>query len=55
MSTALNNIDHVVVLMLENRSFDSMLGKLYPDTIDFHGLKGTEFNPDANVLISTQF
>lgn len=37
-------IDHVVVLMLENRSFDSMLGQLYPDRMDFNGLKGDEFN-----------
>ncbi|WP_127904088.1 alkaline phosphatase family protein [Solirhodobacter olei] len=37
-------IDHVVVLMLENRSFDSMLGRLYPDRSDFAGLKGNETN-----------
>ena len=29
MTTQLNNIDHIVVLMLENRSFDNMLGWLY--------------------------
>lgn len=38
-------IEHVVVLMLENRSFDSMLGRLYPDRPDFNGLKGDEANP----------
>ncbi len=38
-------IDHVVVLMLENRSFDSMLGWLYPDRPDFDGLTGRESNP----------
>jgi phospholipase C len=38
-------IDHVVVLMLENRSFDSMLGALYPTRVDFNGLSGTESNP----------
>ena len=27
----LNSIEHVVVLMLENRSFDHMLGFLYAD------------------------
>jgi phospholipase C len=34
-------IDHVVVLMLENRSFDHMLGYLYPDKTQdqFHGLQ----------------
>lgn len=37
-------IDHVVVLMLENRSFDSMLGRLYPDRADFMGLRGGESN-----------
>ena len=38
------DIAHVVVLMLENRSFDSMLGRLYPGRADFDGLKGDEFN-----------
>ena len=37
------DVKHVVVLMLENRSFDSMLGGLYPDRADFDGLKGGEF------------
>jgi phospholipase C len=38
------DIRHVVVLMLENRSFDCMLGKLYSDRADFDGLSGTETN-----------
>src|SRR5260370_33954813 len=38
------DIQHVVVLMLENRSFDSMLGRLYPNRPDFDGLKGDESN-----------
>jgi phospholipase C len=38
-------IEHVVVLMLENRSFDCMLGWLYPDRTDFDGLRGSESNP----------
>ncbi|HQT27166.1 MAG TPA: alkaline phosphatase family protein, partial [Burkholderiales bacterium] len=38
-------IEHVVVLMLENRSFDSLLGRLYPDRSDFNGLSGNESNP----------
>jgi phospholipase C len=38
------NIEHVVVLMLENRSFDSMLGRLYPDLSSFDGLTGNETN-----------
>lgn len=31
--------------MLENRSFDNMLGFLYPDRSDFDGLSGAETNP----------
>ncbi len=46
--TTLDQIDHVVVLMLENRSFDSMLGKLYPASLGFDGLVGNESNNDAN-------
>lgn len=46
--SALNRINHVVVLMLENRSFDNMLGKLYPKSPGFDGLDGTETNLDAN-------
>lgn len=38
------DIRHVVVLMLENRSFDCMLGMLYPSGEAFDGLAGTEFN-----------
>jgi phospholipase C len=37
-------IAHVVVLMLENRSFDSMLGRLYPASESFRGLTGQESN-----------
>ncbi|HEX7324970.1 MAG TPA: alkaline phosphatase family protein [Rhodanobacteraceae bacterium] len=50
----LSSIDHVVVLMLENRSFDHMLGFLYVDAGNvspagqpYAGLSGTESNPDA--------
>lgn len=50
---ALDSIQHVVVLMLENRSFDHMLGFLYPNkrgprNQDFEGLTGDEVNPDPN-------
>ena len=38
-------IEHVVVLMMENRSFDSILGQLYPKNPGFDGLKGNETNP----------
>jgi phospholipase C len=33
-------IEHVIVLMLENRSFDHFLGFLYPASDAFEGLKG---------------
>ena len=41
-------IEHVVVVMLENRSFDNMLGGLYPKKTMaglYRGLKGNETNP----------
>jgi phospholipase C len=41
---SLQKIDHIVVLMLENRSFDSLLGTLYPKSDSFEGLNGTEQN-----------
>lgn len=41
---AQDGIEHVVVLMLENRSFDSMRGMLYPASVDFDGLSGKETN-----------
>ena len=44
----LSRIDHVVVLMLENRSFDNVLGKLYPKSATFDGLSGTESNLNLN-------
>jgi phospholipase C len=43
----LDSIDHVVLVMLENRSFDHMLGFLYPKFDGFDGLDGTESNPDT--------
>jgi len=43
-----HGIEHVIVLMLENRSFDSMLGRLYPDLSSFEGLTGAEFNMFSN-------
>jgi phospholipase C len=53
MANQLGKIDHIVQLMLENRSFDHMLGFLYADRgnkspvgQDFDGLTGEEWNPD---------
>ena len=50
---SLSSVNHVVVLMLENRSFDHMLGYLYPGNATpagqpFEGLAGTESNPDGS-------
>jgi len=42
------NIEHVVVVMFENRSFDNVLGGLYPEATKkglYRGLKGDESNP----------
>jgi phospholipase C len=51
VTNQLNKVEHIVVLMLENRSFDQMLGFLYsadrPASVEhFDGLKGDESNPD---------
>jgi phospholipase C len=40
-----SQIEHIVVVMLENRSFDNMLGGLYPPSDTFDGLTGNETNP----------
>jgi len=42
---ARDEIKHVIVLMLENRSFDCMLGDLYPASPGFNGITGKESNP----------
>ncbi|MDB5409028.1 MAG: Phospholipase [Rhodospirillales bacterium] len=42
---AIDEIEHVIVLMLENRSFDCMLGKLYPAGPSYAGLTDKETNP----------
>ncbi|MBV9742364.1 MAG: phosphoesterase [Acidobacteriia bacterium] len=55
MPSHLSAIQHVVVVMLENRSFDHMLGFLYSENGNrsplgqpFEGLTGNETNPNAN-------
>jgi len=48
MAIPLPGIEHVIVLMLENRSFDNVLGGLYPSLTKqglYRGLLGTETNP----------
>jgi len=53
-SSLFQQINHIVVVMLENRSFDHMLGYLYADSGNvsplgqpFEGLTGKESNPDG--------
>src|SRR6185437_6673209 len=55
MAAGLASIEHIVVLMLENRSFDHMLGFLYTDAGNvsptgdaFEGLTGNESCPDGS-------
>lgn len=54
MATGLDAVDHIVVLMLENRSLDHMLGWLYADSGNvspsgqpFEGLTGAQSCPDS--------
>jgi phospholipase C len=42
-----NNLKHIVVLMMENRSFDHMLGGLTAQDPRVDGLTGGEANPDT--------
>src|SRR5262249_25517995 len=37
-------INHVIVLMLENNSFDRMLGALFPERVDGGSISGTAGN-----------
>ena len=46
MSQGLDNLKHIVVLMMENRSFDHMLGGLKKKFPKINGLSGNESNPD---------
>jgi len=48
MSQGLDNLKHIVVLMMENRSFDHMLGGLTQKNAKINGLQGNESNPDGN-------
>ncbi len=41
-------IRHLVVLMLENRSFDHLFGVLHQDNPDINGLTGAESNPASD-------
>jgi phospholipase C len=43
----IKNLEHIVVLMMENRSFDHMLGALTAQYPKIDGLTGNEANPDS--------
>jgi phospholipase C len=49
----LPGIEHIVVVMLENRSFDNLLGRLYPASSGFDGLPVGAGNSYRNVLDET--
>lgn len=51
MPAGLDNLKHIVVLMMENRSFDHMLGALMQKYPKINGLTGNESNPDSNGAI----
>jgi len=44
MSAGLDNLKHIVVLMMENRSFDHMLGFAQTPAWPIDGLTGNEAN-----------
>jgi phospholipase C len=57
MPPGVDQLKHIVVLMMENRSFDHMLGGLKKDYPAVDGLNGSESNPDVNgnaVAVSPQ-
>jgi phospholipase C len=46
-------LEHIVVVMMENRSFDHMLGALKGVNPAIDGLDGTETNPDTTGALAT--
>ncbi len=51
MPTGLDYLEHIVVLMMENRSFDHMLGSLSAVTPKIDGITPQLGNPDTNGVI----
>src|ERR1700736_6250116 len=45
MTQPLPGIDHVILLMFENRSFDNMLGAVYRGAVDRGGVPANWSNP----------
>ncbi len=55
MPPGIDALEHIVVLMMENRSFDHMLGGLTVQNAQIDGLSGSEENPDSTgALIPVQ-
>src|ERR1700704_3748586 len=55
MPPGLDNLKHIVVLMMENRSFDHMLGALKAKDPRIDGVTGNESNPDtAGAMVQVQ-
>ena len=55
MPPGLDKLKHIVVLMMENRSFDHMLGAMKRTDPRIDGLDGTESNPDSTgAMIAVQ-
>jgi phospholipase C len=48
MPNGLDQLQHIVVLMMENRSFDHMLGSLTTVNANIDGIKDGLINPDTN-------
>jgi phospholipase C len=44
----IDQLKHIVVLMMENRSFDHMVGAMKKTDPRIDGLTGNESNPDMN-------
>src|SRR6266700_1535312 len=51
MPLGLDKLKHIVVLMMENRSFDHMLGGLKAKNPKINGLTGNESNPDTKGVV----
>ncbi len=55
MPAGLDALQHIVVVMMENRSFDHMLGYLQPNHPNIDGIKGAKAIPDSTgAMISVQ-
>jgi phospholipase C len=48
MPSGLDQLQHIVVLMMENRPFDHMLGALKPSDPRIDGIDGNQTNPDTD-------